>query len=103
MDTHPYYDRKHYVEQVRSSFSGESERKGRSYVHETEAEDREVRGFFKVRLVLAVVLFLAFLFVQQADISYKDINASSLAEQIQSTISLPESLPELDEFIHIQE
>ena len=102
MDTHQYYDRKQYVEQVRSSFSGNSEKRKYSYQPETNAEEPEVRGFFKIRFVLAIALFLAFLFIQQADISYKDINAPNLVKQIRSTVSLPDSVPALNELIHIE-
>lgn len=102
MDTQQYYDRKQYVEQVRSSFSENNEKKRYSYQPETNTEEPGVRGFFKVRFVLAIVLFLAFLFIQQADISYKDINAPNLVKQIRSTVSLPDTVPALSELIHIE-
>lgn len=102
MDTHQYYDRKQYVEQVRSSFSGNSDKKRYSYAPETGGEVPEVRGFFKVRFALAVGLFLVFLFIQQADISYKDVSASNIVNQIRSTVSLPDSMPDLSEVIQIR-
>lgn len=103
MNTQQYYDRKQYVEQVRSSFSGNSEKKRYSYQSEADVKEPEVRGFFKVRFVLAVVLFLTFLFIQQTDLSYKDISAAKITEQIRKTVSLPDSVPALSELIHIVE
>ena len=41
MDTHQYYDRKQYVEQVRSSFSGNNEKKRYSYTPETDVQEPE--------------------------------------------------------------
>lgn len=103
MDTHQYYDRKQYVEQVRSSFSGNNEKKRYSYTPEKDVQEPEVRGFFKVRFILAVVLFFAFLFIQQTNFSYQDINAAKIADQIRKTVSLPDSVPALSELIHIVE
>lgn len=102
MDTHQFYDRKQYVEQVRSSFSGSGEKRNASYATEQENDAGEVRSFFKLRFVLAVVVFLAFLFFQQADISYEDITAADVVKQIRSTISLPDSVPKLEELIHVE-
>ena len=102
MDTQSYYDRKRYVEQVRNSFSENGTKKKSSYVPEVEEEDHEVRGFFKVRFALALALFLAFLFIQQADISYENINASNIVKQIRSTISLPEDIPAFSHLIQIE-
>ena len=101
MDTHQFYDRKQYIEQVRNSFSAGGE-KQRSYTEDFEADGQIPRNFFKVRFALAIVLFLAFLFIQQTNFSYKNVNAAAIVKQIKKTVALPESIPDIKELIRIQ-
>ncbi|MCC8028311.1 MAG: hypothetical protein LIO75_00645 [Lachnospiraceae bacterium] len=104
MDQQQYYDRQTYVEQVRSSFGEPSEQsKPVSYDRECEVPERRGRSFFKVRLILAVLLFLGFVVLRQTGWSFQEIDADRIQEEISRSISLPESVPNLSELIHVTE
>ncbi|MCD7980807.1 MAG: hypothetical protein LUF32_00565 [Clostridiales bacterium] len=104
MDQQQYYDRKQYVEQARSSFGEQPERHGAvSFEREDEEAGRRTRGFFRVRLGLAVLLFLVFLLIRQTGWSYQDIDAAAIQEEIGSSVSLPDSFPKLSDIISVTE
>jgi len=107
MDQQRYYDRKQYVEQARNSF-GMEERSGKSnsrefYDREAEAEEREPRSFFKVRLILAVLLFAGFFLLRTTGWNYQGIDAQTIQEKIASDIALPDSFPQLSDVISVFE
>lgn len=111
MNREQYLNRKQYVEQARNSFgisaenNKNSHQKNRSGYYETDGEDVEAipRSFFKIRLLLAVLLFLGFFFIQQTEWSYKNIDASSIQKRIETSINLPESFPSLSDVVSILE
>lgn len=112
MNQEQYLNRKQYVEQARNSFgdyagknkAGYSDRTRNSYYEQDmEAMERVPKGYFKLRLLLAVFLFLGFLFIQQTGWSYKNINASTIRKKIETSITLPESFPDLKDVVSILE
>lgn len=102
MDANQYYNRKQYIEQVRNSFSDTGEHRNISSRGDHGIEDREIRSFFKIRLALGILLFLGFLFVQQADLSYGALNAPNIVKQVKRTVSFPDSLEKLKEAVHTE-
>lgn len=111
MNQEQIYSRKQYVEQVRHSFEDNTnpdkkraERQNRSmdddYLMESENASR---GFFKLRFILSLVIFLAFLFIWQTGWSYQNINADMIQKKIETSIQLPDSFPELSDVVSILE
>ncbi|MCD8132964.1 MAG: hypothetical protein LUE19_03810 [Clostridiales bacterium] len=104
MDQQQYSDRRSYVEQVRSSFGEPSEQsKPVSYEKDGEVPERRSRGFFKVRFVLAVLLFLGFLLLRQTGWSFQEIDAEAIQEEISRSITLPDSFPSVSDLINVTE
>ncbi len=107
MDQQRYYDRKQYVEQARNSF-GMEERSGKRgsrefYDREAEAEEKMPRSFFKVRLILAVLLFVGFFLLRATDWSYQGIDAEAIQDKIAGNIALPDSFPRLSDAVSVFE
>ena len=110
MNQEEIYNRKQYVEQVRRSFtenadedSGIRNRYRRSDYEENQTEENTPGGFFKLRLIFSVLLFLVFIFLWQTDWSYKGVNAEMIQEKIETSIRLPDSFPKLSDVISILE
>ena len=110
MNQEEIYNRKQYVEQVRRSFtenadedSGIRNRYRRSDYEENQTEEKTPGGFFKLRLIFSVLLFLVFIFLWQTDWSYKGVNAEMIQEKIETSIRLPDSSPKLSDVISILE
>lgn len=86
-----YDDRQEYINHLRESFS-ESARDP-SYDRSRasrgmEDTDVKVRSFWKVRLFLAFILFLAFFAIKQTDTHWKNLSQETIVEQIQKTSDL---------------
>ena len=110
MNQEEIYNRKQYVEQVRRSFtenadedSGIRNRYRRCDYEENQTEEKTPGGFFKLRLIFSVLLFLVFIFLWQTDWSYKGVNAEMIQEKIETSIRLPDSFPKLSDVISILE
>ena len=109
MDQEQINSRKEYVEQVRQSFgepeSGHAGARGyRAYERtEDQTEDNMPGGFWKLRLIFSVLLFLAFVFIWQTDWEWKGISAETIQEKIGTSIELPEGFPELSDVVPISE
>ena len=98
------------MEQVRRSFgenknedNGVRNRYHISDYEENQTEEKTPGGFFKLRLIFSVLLFLVFVFLWQTDWSYKGVNAEIIQRKIETSIRLPESFPKLSDVISIIE
>lgn len=74
--------RKAYIQNIRKSFDSP----GRKYEFEketdTKGEAQEGFSFFKVRLLIAALLFAAYIYCDRADVVVYDVSAKDVTEKI---------------------
>ena len=87
--------RRRYVQQIRESFQDEaSMKKQPAYISHSDWEKEEAdtvgsAAFWKVKVILSVMLFAAFVFCDRTDVKLFQLSPQTITEKIQENNILP--------------
>lgn len=82
-------DRRRYIQQVKQSFDNQSEKKN-TYEDNWEKEEVEVSNlsFLKVRILLAIILFAAFVLCDRTDTKLFQYTSAQITDKIEENINI---------------
>jgi len=91
-------ERRRYVEQVKASFGSESGVKKDPMDFDTTDEEANF-SFFKIKIFIAFLIFVAFVYCDQFNISYKNYKTNTVIEKLQETIPVDHVIKSIENMI----